>query len=186
MRCTPAIALRTAAITYVAVTASVIVVAVAAGLAYGADVGPWRQVPFPQVPSTAGETGSILLHNGRILVAAIGAALAVNSPWLTSGSEPVRLCRGWKATRALCDVVLLFGLARNLVTVGLCLAAYRDRMLLAVLPHGPVELAAFSCGLALYLLARRGPVGRSVWLTLAAGGAVLLAIAAPLEIFVVL
>lgn len=181
----PPAVLRTVATTYAAVTAVVLVVAVAAGVAFGDDVSAWRDVPFPKLVPSVGEVGSILLHNGRILLAAIGAALAVNSPWLAGASQPVEQGWGWKATRALCDVVLALGVARNLLTVGIGLGAYRERMVLAILPHGPVELAAFSCGLALYLMARRGPVDRRVWLTLAAGGGLLLAVAAPLEVFVV-
>lgn len=185
MRNLPATALRIAVIVYAASTTVVLVVAVAAGIAFADDVSAWQDVPFPELPTTVGEAGSILLHNGRILLAAVGAALAVNSPWLSRAGEPLSRGWGWKATRALCDVVLVLGVARNLLTVGVGLAAYRERMALAILPHGPVELAAFSCGLALYLLARRGPVERRVWLTLVAGGGLLMGVAALLEVFVV-
>jgi hypothetical protein len=179
------IALRTVVITYTVITAVVAVVAVAVVVAFGDDLEQWHQVPFPELPATASEVGSILLHNGRVLLAAIGAALAVNAPWLTRPGELVDQSPGWRAARALCDVVLMLGVARNLVTVGVGLAVYRERMVLAILPHGPVELAAFSCGLSLYLLARRGPVERSVWLALAGAAVMLLAIAAVLEVFVV-
>lgn len=181
----PASALRIAVIVYAASTTVVLVVAVAAGIGFGEDVSAWRNVPFPELPATVGEAGSILLHNGRILLAAVGAALAVNAPWLAHAGAPAGRGWGWKVTRALCDVVLVLGVARNLLTVGVGLAAYRERMALAILPHGPVELAAFSCGLALYLLARRGPVERRVWLTLGASAGLLLGVAALLEVFVV-
>ena len=39
--------------------------------------------------------------------------------------------------------------------VGAALGAYGTRMVLRALPHGPVELAAYSLALALYLQGRR-------------------------------
>lgn len=185
MKGLPATALRIAVIVYAASTTVVLIVAIAAAIAFSDGVSAWQDVPFPELPKTLGEAGSILLHNGRILLAAVGAALAVNAPWLSRAGEPLPRGWGWKSTRALCDVVLVLGVARNLLTVGVGLAAYRERMALAILPHGPVELAAFSCGLALYLLARRGPVEWRFWLTLVAGGGLLLGVAALLEVFVV-
>lgn len=177
---------RAIAVIYAMSVALVVLVAITATFAFGEDLERSRHVPFPELPRTPEEVGSIALHNGRILLGAIGAALAVNAPWLTSAGQPVAPRGAWKAARALCDIVLVLGVARNLITVGIGFAAYRERMLLAILPHGLVELAAFACGLALYLSARRGPVERGVWLTLAGAGGLLLAIAAALEVLVVL
>ncbi len=179
---------RLAALVYVSVIGIVVGVALVAGAALDRQtVDDFRRVPFPQLPMTIGEAASIWMHNGRILLAAIGAAVAVNAPWLatTVASQP-QVGRDWRATRALCDAAIVVAAGRNLVTVGVGLAVWRDRMLLAILPHGLVELAAFACGLALYLRARRGPVARPVWVQLIAMGVVLLALASLLEVFVVL
>ena len=51
----------------------------------------WQNVPFPELPTTVGEAGSILLHNGRIRLAAVGAAIAANSPWLSRAGEQIGL-----------------------------------------------------------------------------------------------
>ena len=71
-----------------------------------------------------------------------------------------------------------------MIVVGASLGAYGTRMVRAALPHGPVELAAYSLALALYLQGRREPLpsrhGRDVGaLSIAA-----LALAAVLETFV--
>jgi hypothetical protein len=66
------------------------------------------------------------------------------------------------------------------------LGAYGSRMGVAMLPHGPLELAAYALALALYLHARRGPltVGR-VGAT-ATACLTLLAVGSMLETFVAL
>ena len=42
-----------------------------------------------------------------------------------------------------------------MLVVGAALGGYGTRMVRAMLPHGPVELAAYSLALALYLQGRR-------------------------------
>ena len=56
--------------------------------------------------------------------------------------------------RRLGEVLLGGAIAANLIIVGASFGAYGTRMLRAALPHGPVELAAYSLALALY---RQGP-----------------------------
>jgi hypothetical protein len=184
----PFAAAKLAALVYMSVIVIVVGVALVAGAVLDQQtVEDLQRVPFPRLPMSLGEAASIWMHNGRILLAAVGAAVAVNAPWLaaTESAQP-QIGWGWRATRALCDAAIVVAAGRNLVTVGVGLAVWRDRMLLAILPHGLVELAAFACGLALYLHARRGPVERPVWSKLVTAGVVLLAIAALLEVFVVL
>ena len=48
--------------------------------------------------------------------------------------------------------------AANVIVIGASFGAYGTRMLRAALPHGPVELAAYSLALALYLQGRRRPL----------------------------
>lgn len=183
-----AVPAKLAALVYVSVVVIVGLVALVAGAVLDRQtIDGFQRVPFPQLPMTVGEVVSIWTHNGRILLAAVGAAVAVNAPWLAStGSSQLGLGWGWRATRALCDAAIVVAAGRNLVTVGVGLAVWRDRMLLAILPHGLVELAGFACGLALYLRARRGPVARAAWVQMVTAGVVLLALAALLEVFVVL
>jgi len=179
---------RLVALVYALAAVAVAGVALVAGAVLDErEVADLQRVPFPELPTTIGEAASIWTHNGRILLAAIGAAVAVNAPWLAKAdASPPRVGWGWRATRVLCDAAIVVATARNLITVGAGLAVWRERMLLAILPHGLVELAGFACGLALYLLARRGSVGRRTWIKLVVAGTLLLAVAALLEVFVVL
>ena len=57
-------------------------------------------------------------------------------------------------------------------------------MLRAALPHGPVELAAYSLALSLYLQARRRPLPALPLLVVMALSASMLATAAVLETYV--
>ena len=70
-----------------------------------------------------------------------------------------------------------------MLVVGAALGAYGTRMARAMLPHGPVELAAFALALGLHLHGRRRalPAGRIA--AAIAASVVLLAIAAVLEVF---
>ncbi len=82
------------------------------------------------------------------------------------------------------ELILAGLIAANVLVVGTAVGAYGARMLRAMLPQGPVELAAYTLALAVYLRGRRqrlparqlaGPTATSV---------VLLAAAAVLETFV--
>ena len=71
-----------------------------------------------------------------------------------------------------------------MLIVAASLGAYGPRMARALLPHGPLELAAFALALALYLQGRRRelPIGHVA--ATGAASALLLAAAAALETFV--
>jgi hypothetical protein len=178
--------LRTLARVYFGSVALVAITGVVAAFVFADHAAGWQHIPFPHLDPTAGEIASVFGHNLRVLAAAVGASVAVNAPWLTAGADRPRLTRGWRALRLLCDVALGAAVARNLITVGLDLGAFRGRMLLAVLPHGPLELLAFSFGLTLYVEARRGPVAPNVWLSFCAAAVPVLAVAATVEVLVVL
>jgi len=104
-------------------------------------------------PSTA---ESIFAHNTRMLSVVFAAILVARTPWATSHDG----ARGMAATLVLSalDTLLALQVAFNTALIGAALGAYGTRMVGAVLPHGPVELAAYSLALALYLRARRTPV----------------------------
>jgi hypothetical protein len=162
-------------------TALVTLVVLAVG---GQAVRGWLGFPFTGVPASAAQAAAIFANNARIMVAAFGAAAAVNAPWLAAQGQSVTPGAGWKATRLLCDLTVGIGVGANVVVVGAALGAYQARMLAAVLPHGPVELLGFACAITLYLLARRGPVPTRTWLLLTATATVALAAGAILETFV--
>ncbi len=76
------------------------------------------------------------------------------------------------------------GVAANVIVVGAGLGAYGARMIRALLPHGPVELAAYSLALALYLEGRQRPLGIRHAVAVGALSVAALALAAVLETFV--
>jgi hypothetical protein len=131
---------------------------------------------FRPLPRTVGEAASILLNNARVLggvlIACYVAQLAsAGAPWL-------------RAMRHLCDAVLVAMAAVHVLLVGAGIGAYGTRMIISLLPYGPFELGAFSVALSLYVAARREPLAPRRWLASGGAAVVLLAIAAPLEVFV--
>ncbi|MDO8208986.1 hypothetical protein [Conexibacter sp. CPCC 206217] len=180
---TPTVLNRTLVLVYGAAVLVTVGVAVVATPLLGSDAAQWRSIQFPTVPATTSEAFDLFVNNVRMLAAAIGAAVAVNAPWLTAVDRDPRTSRLWKFTRALLDLALLLVVLRNLAVVGLGVAVYRERMVEAILPHGPIELAGFACGLTLYLFARRSPLPAQTWRTLIGAGIALLAVSALLEIF---
>ena len=68
--------------------------------------------------------------------------------------------------------------------IGASFGAYGTRMVRAALPHGPVELAAYSLALALYLQGRRRPFPARRLLVVMALSVSTLALAAVLETYV--
>jgi hypothetical protein len=152
-----------------------VVAAVVALLGAGA-VRDALAFPFTGVPDRLGETGSILVANVR-LAAGVGVAAAVAQARLRRGSRPLAL-----AARA-CDVGVLLALAANVAIVGAATGAYGGRMVAAMLPHGPLELAAFSLAVAAHRRARTQRLGARWALAVAAAVVALLAVAALLETF---
>jgi len=141
----------------------------------------WLHYPFSGVPDRFGVAVSIFAHNGRAMAGVFGllliAQVAVRSP-----SGPARAQRSLRAVGEL----LLAGLvAANVLRVGVSLGAFGTRMAVAMLPHGPVELAAFATALALYLQGRgRWSLSIGQLAMTAAVSVVLLAAAAALDTFV--
>ncbi len=142
------------------------------------------QWSFPGAPRTLDGATGIFLTNATKILGVAGATLVVQAPWIGAEQRAVRVGIGWHATRLVCDVVGVYIAAANMLLVGAGIGAYGARMLVALLPHGPVELLAFAQGAAIYLRARRGPVDwRSALVGLAAAF-LTLALAAVLETFV--
>ena len=140
----------------------------------------WLAYPFTGVPATPGVAVTIFAHNLRALLTAGGALLVAQM------SHRARTVPGGfdRVLRLAVDLVLGVAVLANLVVVGVSFGAYGARMVPAVLPHGPVELASYSLALALYLQGRRRRLSGSHVLKVAAVSVALLALAAALETFV--
>jgi len=82
------------------------------------------------------------------------------------------------------DALLGVQVAVNLLVVGASVGAYGQRMLAALLPHGPLELAAFALALTVYARARQGALTVPRAATLGAAALLALALAALLESYV--
>jgi hypothetical protein len=149
-----------------------------------AAAGPVRDLlgfGFSGIPQRLGEVISIWVNNMRLLVALMLAAVVARlarSDGAPSGAST-------HAVLWTCDTVLVAVSAGHAVLVGAAVGAYGERMVRGLLPHGPIELAAFSIGLALYVAARRGAVAPRRFVALSAAAAGGLAVAAAAEVFVV-
>jgi len=138
----------------------------------------WLGYAFPGLPRTIGEATAILAHNLRTLGAIAGLLLLAALPAHTPRE------RAAVATIVRGGELLVAGLvAANVLVVGAALGAYGHRMIIALLPRGPVELAAFSLALALYGHGRHGTYPTGTALALLGASAALLAVAAALAVF---
>ena len=162
------------------------VLAIAAGIALAVIVAvaapvparDWLAFTFPGVAARPAVAIGIFAHNLRslsgVFVLLIFARLAPRAPDKGTARLTVRLG----------ELLLAGAITANVMVVGAALGAYRERMVLALMPHGPVELAAYSLALALYLTDRRRNLRPAYVAEAGAACVALLAIAAMLETFV--
>jgi hypothetical protein len=165
-----------AAIVATALTAATVLVAVVVRLALAGQARRWLGYRFPGVPAHLSTALWILAHNARGLAGVLGLLTVAQLAARSSGPA-----RAQRALRSAGEVVIAGAITANLLVVGAAIGGYGTRMLVAMLPHGPVELAAYSLALALYPSGRRGalPIAR---IAVVAGASVaLLALAAALE-----
>jgi hypothetical protein len=165
-----------------ALTIAVFLVALIVRLALAARARHWLAFPFAGVSSQPAEAASIFLHNLRALSAIGGMVLVAQSPHRSTRDRqpgPVH----WMLQR-VGEALLAAAVAANVIVIGASLGAYGTRMGRAVLPHGPVELAAYSLALALYLQGRHQALRRGHIITIGALSITALAVAAVLETFV--
>ncbi len=140
---------------------------------------------FAGVPNEPGQALEIFINNIRVagtVAAAIAVVVVADLGW---GRRPASGAGGLgrRAFDAVLDVTLASVAIANAALVGAAIGAYGGRMVLTVLPHGPLELAAYALALAAYVDVRRG---RLVPLALARCGAWmlgLLAVAALIETY---
>jgi len=165
-----------------ALTIAVFLVALVVRLAFAARARHWLAFPFAGVPSRPAEAASIFLHNLRALSAIGGMVLMAQSPHWNTGDRQRR--RTQPMLQRVGEALLGTAVAANVIVIGASLGAYGTRMVRAVLPHGPVELAAYSLALALYLQGRHQALRPRLIITIGALSIAALAIAAVLEAFV--
>jgi hypothetical protein len=136
---------------------------------------------FGGVPHTLGTATGILVNNARVLAAILAASIAVQAGRELADSA---LARAFvKALVLVCDSALLLFSSANVLLIGAAYGAYGLRTLRATAAHGPFELAAFSIGLALYLVARREPLAARPFAAGAGAAFALLMIGAIVEAY---
>ncbi len=165
------------------IAAATVAVAVAVRLTAAEPTRLLLDFPFAGLAARPESALGILATNLRLLLAALAATLIVQSPWCAPRVGR-RSALGLLVVSTL-DTLVSLQTAFNTVFAGAALGAYGSRMATAMLPHGPLELAAFALALALYLQARHGPLPTRRLVAVAAGCAALLAIAAALETYLV-
>ena len=162
-------------------TGATLAVAAIVRIAAAADVRRALAFPFAGIPAQLDAAAVIFANNARLLAAAFAAVLVAQSPWLAgrdASRGPVAA-----ALLAAVDASLVLAIAVNTILVGAAIGAYGTRMIAAVLPHGPLELLAYSSALALHLRAHHGPLASRQILTTAGGCLAVLALAALLETY---
>jgi hypothetical protein len=164
------------------VTLSCGVIAVVVHAGFTAQARRWLAFPFTGIPARPDVAAGIFLHNLRALAAVGGLLLiAQSAQWTRRTDEPTRASA---TVRLLAEALLGAAVAANLIVVGASFGAYGTRMLGAALPHGPVELAAYSLALALYRQGRTRALPARHTLAVAALSVATLALAAVLETYV--
>ncbi|HTX12174.1 MAG TPA: hypothetical protein VME22_26395 [Solirubrobacteraceae bacterium] len=164
-----------------ALTIAACAIAAVVNVALAAAARRWLAYPFAGIPARPGEAAAIFLHNVRALTAVGGLLIVAQSPYWAGkmNGGPVH-----RAIRRAGEALLAAGVSANVIMVGASLGAYGSRMVRAVLPHGPIELAAYALALAVYIQGRHRPLPTSHALAIPAMSMSLLALAALLETFV--
>ena len=163
-------------------TAAVLAVGVAVHLVAAGWARRLLAFSFPGVAPRLDLAATAFLHNLNALLAICGVLLVTQAPYLvTHAAPPGRIHR---TLQRACEALLAGGVAANVIVIGAGFGGYGLRMVRAALPHGPVELAAYSLALALYIQGRRRPLAARHILSVAAISISALAAAALLEVFV--
>jgi hypothetical protein len=165
-----------------ALTLAVALIGCVAHMAFAASARRWLAFPFSGIPARPSEAASIFLHNLHALAAVAGLLLVAQSPYWGGGNAAPRAFH--RMLQWVGEALLSAGVAANALTIGASIGAYGTRMLRAVLPHGPVELAAYALALALYLQGRHRRLPTRHASRVAALSVSALALAAVLETFV--
>jgi hypothetical protein len=164
------------------ITIAVVLIALVVRARFAASARRWLAFPFVGIPASPDEAASIFIHNLRALAAVWGMLLIARSGYSAARNGQPGVVH--QTLRRLGEALLGAAVAANVIVVAASLGAYGTRMVQAALPHGPVELAAYALGLALYLQGRNRPLPIRHVLAVAALSVSALALAAVLEAFV--
>ena len=160
--------------------AGVLVIAVLVHGTLASQARGWLHYTFPGIPARLGTAVGIFANNCRELLGVAGLLLIAQlAARRTGGPTPAQLL-----LRTAGELLLAGVIAANVLVVGAAVGAYGTRMVRAMLPHGPIEVAAYGLALGLYLHGRHRPLATTQIIATLALGIVLLALAATLETFV--
>lgn len=163
-------------------TAAAGLVAAVVWLCAAAPIRRWLGLPFGGIQPELSQVLGVLANNLRLLgglfAAAVVGQLAVRTSRPTAHSSG----GGMRVMVRACDAILALASANHVFLVGATVGGYGRRGLSALLPHGPIELAAYSLGLSLYVAARRERLAKGRALTIGGLSVVLLTISAVVEV----
>jgi hypothetical protein len=162
-----------------AVTCCVLLVALVTRLTLASHARGWLHYTFPGVPARLNSAVWIFTSNSRELLGVLGLLLIAQIA-VRRDDGPTRAQR---LVRVGGELALAGAITANVLVVGGAVGAYGERMVRAMLPHGPIEVAAYSLALALYLQGRRRPLPAVRTAGTIAASVALLALAALLETF---
>jgi hypothetical protein len=140
-----------------------------------APVRAWLDFPFGGIPPELSEVAAVLANNVRLLGALLAAA-GVAQLALRTRAQGMGILVG------MCDLIVVLASANHVFLVGATVGGYGSRGVGALLPHGPIELAAYSLGLSLYVASRRERLSPSRAFTVAGLSVLVLSIAAVVEV----
>jgi hypothetical protein len=173
---------RLAAVIAGALTLGACAIAIVVHMTLAADARTWLRFPFTGLPARPTIATQIFFHNLRALLAVAGLLLVAQSPfWSARTAEPGAVHR---IVRGSGELLLAAAIAANVSLVGASLGAYDTRMVVAALPHGPVELGSYALALSLYVQGRDRPLPGRLIVAVAAISIAALGLAAILETFV--
>ena len=133
---------------------------------------------FPGVEPEMGVMLSVLANNTRVLVGVLAACVVAQVACHRERRGAIERLAVWG-----CDLAIVGAAAFHALLIGAGVGAYGTRMVVGLLPHGPLELATFSLALGLYCTARRERVTPRRALAVAAVCVLGLAASAALEVF---
>jgi hypothetical protein len=165
-----------------ALTLAVLAIGLAVDIAAIAPARRLLAFQFRGVPAEPAVAATVFVQNLHALLAIAGALLVAQMPYLVDRAADAG--RTQRMLRVVCEVALAGAVAANVMVIGVSFGAYGSRMARAALPHGPIELAAYSLALALYVQGRHRVLpARHIFIVIALSTC-LLAAAAVLETFV--
>jgi hypothetical protein len=156
-------------------------IALVVDVGFAANARRWLAFGFAGLPARPAEAAGIFMHNLRAVLAVAGLVVIAQTPYWAGQMQPGRSHR---LVRGAGEVLLTGAVAANVAVVGASFGAYGARMIRAALPHGPVELGAFSFALGLYMKGRDRPIPVGLIVAVGVLSVAGLAIAALLEVYV--